>query len=429
MNRSTKLPPQAEETDPRRPVLAICGGGNAGHALAVVLSQNFDGVVNWLIGSEEKADLLRRRTSAPGLQSTGVIEGRADQLRTISSDPAEVIPDADIVMIVVPAFAHAAVLGRIRPYISETTTVGCLPTRGGFEFEASRLISADRFGARPTLFGLQTLPWSTRVVSPGEVVNFGAAKASVVMAALPAADGPQLAGRLSKLLGTKLASTDGFVNLTLGNPGQYIHPGLMYGHFHSWNGEEYDEDNIPMFYAEATDEMGKIVEGLSLDAIAVARTIERESRGALDLGDVVPVHEWLRSSYSRATADVTTVATCFRTGPIQARKAPVTEVSPGRFVPNFGYRYLSEDIPFGLVITRAFAEIANVPTPTIDDVITWAQSKMQKVYLAHGRLEGPDTRDLPVPQNYGISTLQDLIAWYDDYAATRARDSQADLAQ
>ena len=44
----------------RRSVLAICGGGNGGHALAVVASQNFDGDIDWLVGSEEKADLLRR---------------------------------------------------------------------------------------------------------------------------------------------------------------------------------------------------------------------------------------------------------------------------------------------------------------------------------------------------------------------------------
>jgi hypothetical protein len=182
-----------------------------------------------------------------------------------------------------------------------------------------------------------------------------------------------------------------------------------------------------MFYAEATDEMGQVVEQLSGDAIAVAQTIEEESRGALDLGDVVPVHDWLRTSYSHVTADVTTVATCFRTGPIQARKAPVTEVAPGRFVPNFDYRYLTEDVPFGLVITRAFAEIANVPTPMIDEVILWAQSKMRKVYLADGRIEGPDARDLPIPQNYGVHTLRDLMAWYENYAAT-SPGSQADLA-
>jgi hypothetical protein len=428
MDRSTKRTRPAPWSEPRRPVFAICGSGNAGHALAVVLSQNFDGTVNWLVGSEERAELLRLRMAAVGLQSTGVIEGRADQVRTISSNPGEVIPDADLVLIVVPAFAHASVLSRIEPYVSETTAVGCLPTRGGFEFEASRLISDVDSRGRPTLFGLQTLPWSTRVVSPGEAVNFGAVKASVVMAALPADRGPQLAVQLSRLLGIQVVATGGFLNLTLGNPGQYIHPGLMYGHFRSWQGEEYDEDEIPMFYAEATDEMGETVERLSFDASAVAQAIERESGGALDLSGVVPVLDWLRSSYSHVTGDLSTVATCFRTGPIQARKAPVTETSPGRFVPNFGYRYLSEDVPYGLVITRAFAEIANVPTPTIDEVISWAQSKMQKLYLTHGRLKGPDTKALPIPQNYGVSTLSDLIRWYDDYAVTSSQDPQADLA-
>jgi hypothetical protein len=392
-----------------------------------VLSQNFDGSVDWLVGSEEKADLLRQGASADGLQSTGAIKARADKLRTITSDPAEVIPDADIVLIVVPAFAHAAVLSRIKPYFSETTTVGCLPTRGGFEFEASRLIP-DFGGKRPRIFGLQTLPWSTRVVSPGEVVNFGAVKASVVMAVLPAGDGPELADELSKLLGIQLVATEGFLNLTLGNPGQFIHAGLMYGHFRSWQGEEYNDGNIPMFYAEATDDMGNIVEQLSFDAGAVARAIEIESRGALDLSGVMPVHDWLRSSYSHVTADLTTVATCFRTGPIQARKAPMTELGPGRFLPNFGYRYLSEDVPYGLVITRALAEIADVATPTIDEVISWAQSKLNKIYLTHGRLEGPDARELPIPQSFGVSTLPELIGWYDDYAASGRRASQADPA-
>jgi len=54
----------------RRPVLAICGGGNAGHALAVVASQTFDGDIDWLVGSEERAELLRRGASVDGLQST-----------------------------------------------------------------------------------------------------------------------------------------------------------------------------------------------------------------------------------------------------------------------------------------------------------------------------------------------------------------------
>jgi predicted dinucleotide-binding enzyme len=390
--------------------LTICGSGNAGHALAVVLSQNFDGAVDWLVGSEERAELLRRAASAAGLHSTGAIEASADRLRTISADPAQVIPHADIVLIVVPAFAHATVLRRIRPYVTDATTIGCLPTRGGFEFEAAQLI--PRGGGIRRIFGLQTLPWSTRVVTPGEVVNIGAIKAEVVLAALPLDETRDTAARLSGLLGTKILPSEGFLNLTLGNPGQFIHTGLMYGHFRSWRGQEYEEDEIPMLYAGATDEMGAVVEQLSDDAIAVARAIEAQSGGALNLESVIPVHEWLRSSYPHVTGDMSTVATCFRTGPIQARKAPMIEARPGKFVPNFGYRYLSEDVPFGLVITRALAEIANVETPMIDEVVSWAQAAMKTVYLVDGKLRGPDAMDLPIPQRHRVFELQDLIEWY-----------------
>jgi glycerol-3-phosphate dehydrogenase len=159
-------------------VLTICGSGNAGHALAVAASQNFHGWIDWLvIRTEERARLLRRRMSEGALRSTGVVQGTAHRVRTISRDPAEVIPDADMVLIAVPAFAHALVLQRIRPHIGDGAILGCLPTRGGFEFEAAELV--PRGGTRRKILGLQTLPWSTRVVTPGEHVNIGAVKAEV----------------------------------------------------------------------------------------------------------------------------------------------------------------------------------------------------------------------------------------------------------
>lgn len=401
----------------REPTVVICGGGNAGHALAVAASQNFSGDIDWLVGSEGKAGLLRRGVSANGLRSTGVIEARADRLRLISSDPALVIPGADIVLVAVPAFGHSSVLARIGPYLSDTVTVGVLPTRGGLEFEAWQLVRARGGGTRGAFFGLQTLPWSARVVTPGEVVHFGAVKASVVLAALPAAEGPTLACRLSEMLGTHFVATEDFLSLTLGNPGQFIHPCLMYGHFRHWRGEEYDESSIPMFYAGATDEMGHLVEQVSREATEVARAIEAESGGLLDLRGVVPVHDWLRCTYAHVTVDMSTVGACFRTGPIKARKAPVTEIGPERFVPNFDYRYLSEDVPYGLVITRALAELARVATPTTDKVIRWAQFKMKKVYLTDASVDGPDAKGLPIPQRYGISRLSELLAWYEAAAS------------
>jgi NAD/NADP octopine/nopaline dehydrogenase, alpha-helical domain len=392
--------------------VTICGGGNAAHALAVVASQNFGGAIDWLVSAEEKAELLRQGMASGGVRSTGVITAAADRVRAISADPAEVIPSSDMVIIAVPAFAHAAVLRRIRPFVGKGTVIGCMPTRGGFEFEATQL-SPTSDAVRPAVFGLQTLPWSTRVTTIGRAVHIGAVKGEILLAALPAGHARTIAARMSEILGTRVTPTPSFLGLTVGNPGQIIHPGLMYSHFRSWHGEEYEEDGVPRLYAEATDEMGAVVERLSDDVIATARGLEARSRGAFELEAAVqPIHEWLQTAYGDVTADTSSVATCFRTGPIQARRAPMIEVRPGRFVPDFEYRYLTEDVPFGLVATRALAEIAAVQTPTIDEVIDWAQSVLKRAYLVEGKLRGPDAKHLPIPQNYGVATMSELVDWY-----------------
>ena len=60
-------------------------------------------------------------------------------------------------------------------------------------------------------------------------------------------------------------------------------------------------------------------------------------------------------------------------------------------------RYFTEDIPYGLLLIKAFAELTETPTPAIDDVINWAQNIMGKRYIHNGRLvEEIITIELPV---------------------------------
>src|SRR4051812_39782170 len=70
--------------------IVICGSGNAGHALVVAVSQRFEGSVAWLVGSEERAALLRRRVALEGLESTGVIVASARSSTVVSSEPSAV---------------------------------------------------------------------------------------------------------------------------------------------------------------------------------------------------------------------------------------------------------------------------------------------------------------------------------------------------
>jgi hypothetical protein len=402
-------------------VLAICGGGNAAHAVAIVASQNFDGDIVWLLFWEEKAESLRRGVfSDGGLRSTGVITGLADKVRTISSDPQEIIPGADLVILVVPAFAHVAWLEKIAPHLKTTAVFGALPARSGFEFDVLATIPGIGPGGGRQIFGLQTLPWSTRVQQPGKLVNVGALKAKVFAATLPGSHAASLAPLLSALLGTEVIASPNFLNLTLGNPGQIIHPGIMYGWFSKWSGKRYREDEIPLFYKDLSDYTGKIVQSLSDDVVAVAQKIAAASNGKLDMSTTLPIHEWLWMSYPTQTADFSSVTSCLRTGPIQARRAPMVEVAPGEFVPDFQYRYISEDVPYGLAIAKSIGQMADVATPTLDAVIDWAQNKLGKRYLVNGKLAGEDVHELRIPQNYGLNNLSELLAFYLEWGITMA---------
>jgi hypothetical protein len=83
----------------------------------------------------------------------------------------------------------------------------------------------------------------------------------------------------------------------------------------------------------------------------------------------------------------------------------VREVAPGQFVPDFGARYLTEDVPFGLAVSRAFAALAGVETPAMDRVIAWAGECLDHDFL------GRDAAQTRIPQNYGLDSLEQLIAF------------------
>ena len=86
------------------------------------------------------------------------------------------------------------------------------------------------------------------------------------------------------------------------------------------------------------------------------------------------------------------------------------EADNGKWVPDFGYRYLAEDVPYGLVVTKGLALLAGVPTPETDRVLAWCQEKLGKEYLVGSELKGKDVKETRAPQAFGFNTLDDLLA-------------------
>merc|ERR1711972_838106 len=124
----------------------------------------------------------------------------------------------------------------------------------------------------------------------------------------------------------------------------------MYGFLSEWNGEIFDE--VPLFYHGIDAKTAAIMQAMDAEVIALKDkfcTLFPD----LDLSSVIPTLQWLQDSYRDQIADCSTFQSSFNTNSSYAGlKLPMKEVAtaPGKFIPLFDYRYLTADVPYGLVV-------------------------------------------------------------------------------
>ena len=125
---------------------------------------------------------------------------------------------------------------------------------------------------------------------------------------------------------------------------------------------------------------------------------------------VVHIHQWHVRRYPHDISNKSTLYKAIQTNAAyQGLRHPVKTTEDGKFVPDFAYRYMTEDVPYGLVVIRGIAVIAGVKTPNIDKVLTWCQEKMGKEYLVNSMLQGKDVTSSRAPQRYGFTTLESIL--------------------
>ena len=126
---------------------------------------------------------------------------------------------------------------------------------------------------------------------------------------------------------------------------------------------------------------------------------------------VVDIHLWLVRRYSHDISDKSTLYKAIQTNAaFQGIKHPVKTTEDGKFVPDFTHRYMTEDVPYGLVVIRGIAEIVGVQTRNIDKVLKWCQEKIGKEYLVNSKLQGKDVASSRAPQRYGFTSLESILS-------------------
>lgn len=391
--------------------ITICGGGNATHAMIPIIRSNFFGKLNLFIPFGDEAVRFNKLIEEKRFITTTIGEkklyGRPDEASKFAKDACK---EADLILMPLPAFAHEPTLLQIAPFLKEEVMIGAIPARSGFEYAALKILK-DSKKEKAIIFGMQTLPWACRIKEYASKVDILGKKRSVGMASFPHKITSELASFLTRLLDLKIEPLPNMLTLSLANVGQIIHPGIMYGLFKGKEELKYRKEEIPLFYQGVTKEISQTLKTMSDEILALTKEIKNIDK-SINLNHVLGLKDWLLYSYKDSIEDKSTLQSCFVTNrAYQGLRAPMKKINDDHFLPDFQARYLTEDVPHGLVVTKSIAQLAKVDMPVIDEVILTISKWIGKEYIKRDHLEGKDIKDTRIPQNYGINNLEEIIVY------------------
>lgn len=394
----------------------LCGGGNAIHVLTAYVSAQPDTNVTILSLFPGEADRLRSAIPEEGIKCINDlgddVYGKPDAV----VDKAEDIPkDLDIVIFALPSFTHEMYLKALKPYLKQGVTIGAMPGEGGFDLCAIANLGSD-FVRHSNLFALETLPWACRIMEYGHSVEVLGTKKEIEVIVSPKHGSTKeglVSDILHKLVG-KLPAFDpapNFLAVTLMNINSVWHPTISYGFYRNKDvTKPFDEP--PLFYYGADEYTGDKLSKVSDEVLEIKKVLLAKYP-SLHLESLHHVSEWMIRSYGDDIGDKSSIYTMLRTCKgYRGLTHPMREVEVDgkkKYLPNFKYRYFTEDVPMGLVVTRGIAELAGVATPHMDDVILWCQEMIGKEYIKDGKLVGKDIHETRAPQHYGFTDLDTFM--------------------
>lgn len=336
-------------------VITVVGAGNGGTAIAAHLAS---------VGAETRlCDLFPQYVE--GIKAAGGIE-LTDNGKTEFVSPALVTDDvlaavrgAKLIMVVTPAFTHKMIAEKICNTIEDGQIIVLNPgrTAGALEFYNTL---QDRGCRKDVIVAeTQTLIYSTRKIGDHAVHIYGT-KQAVDISAFP---GNRI-GEVLEVLNPyypQFKAVTSVLKTSLTNIGAMFHPTpilLNIGRI------ETDERGYRYYWDGISPSVAELIEKIDAERVSVA--------AAYGVG-VLTAKQWLVHCYP--THGDTLYGLIQNNKAYGEIKAPTTIQA----------RYMTEDVPNGLVPIAALGEAAGVPTPNIDAVVTLACSIYGKDYRTEGR--------------------------------------------
>lgn len=308
-----------------------------------------------------------------GIELFGAVQGFGF-IAVATTNMAEAISDAHILMVVVPATGHRFIAEQMAPHLTNGQVIVLNPGRTGGAFEFANVLREKGVTADVIVAEAQTLIYASRSINPAQVKIFGI-KNTIPVAALPGHRTVEVV-RVLRPVYPQFVPGDNVLKTSLDNIGAIFHPALTVlnaARIESTRGEF-------QFYMEGiTPSVARILERIDEERVAVAAALGIRAMTA---------REWLYVAYDAVGKTL-----------FEAVQSNIGY--DGITAPSFvDHRYIWEDVPMSLVPIASLGELLGVETPTIRAVTHLASLLNCVDYWSVGRtvrrmgLEGLTARQI-----------------------------------
>jgi len=325
--------------------IAILGAGNGGFAATVDLTLRGHVTTLWNRG-EAALEPLR---SGGRIWYEGVLGSGHVTAPPLTTDLREATAGADVILVCLPAHAHAELARSLARHLADGAIVVLDP--GGLlgSLAFARELRRGGFGGALHIGETSTLTYIARKTSPAGVAITHVAR-DLPFAALPGDESQILAAGLDGVLPNLRVGRD-ILEVGLASINTVLHPPAMVLAA-AWI--EHTGGDFYYYFDAATPSVARLMSRLDAERLAVARAWTRDAEPFLDvfaaIGSTTPE--------AAASGD-------FRRALLESR--------PNRWIKapeSLDHRYMREDIPCGVVPLAELGRVAGVATPVLDAIVT-----------------------------------------------------------
>ncbi|HTO27670.1 MAG TPA: NAD/NADP octopine/nopaline dehydrogenase family protein, partial [Devosia sp.] len=305
--------------------VGILGAGGIGLASAAFLIEAGHEAVLW---SPRRTGFAH--IAGDGLEASGAVVGRFKP--QLEPDLRSAIHDADVVLVALPATARRAVFEALAPLLRDDQLVIV-----SAELSLGAHYLQRRLAAKAMVMAWSTTALTGRRTGPGQV-SVGALRSAVAASVLPEERADRALAICAQLFGKRFAATSG-LGILVNNLNPQVHMANVL-----CNLTRIEKGEAWANYDGLTPAVARLIEDLDQERLGVAaaigvaaRSVEQHFRLSFDLPD------------SMSLAEMAAELHRLRGGP------------PGPT--DLGTRFITEDLPFGIVPLLRLASLASVDMP------------------------------------------------------------------